>query len=78
MIGYALEVTVWNGGMDSRQTAILTLDVDTGTPMLDLRIAGNDDIIINVDPADAYRAISDLDTAASDWQITRRKEEAPA
>lgn len=70
VIGFNVKVKVYDeDGEIAYQTALLTLDVDDpDEPQLDMRLAGNDSIILNADPEEAWEALQEISMQLGNWK----------
>lgn len=89
MIGFSVPVRIYGNEAEGEEsgnpewtTALVSLDTDaaegpSGKPELDIRLVGDDGLIIDVDVEDAFRAIFEVKQQFNDWMREHRPAEEP-
>lgn len=74
MIGYAVQIEVWEEGKDPRyETVILSLDTDPDKPLVDLRLVDGS-LIANASVDDLYEAVNEIQSQLYKWEREHPKE----
>lgn len=72
MIGFTVPVKVWRGADEESATAMLVLDLDSvpdeEAPQLDLRLAGDGDVIVTCEVEDLREALSLIYAQFTEWR----------